>query len=259
MGRRSLTTFAVLAMVSFGQGRPALAAAGPDKQACVDAATRGQIQRDDLKLGAAAGAFELCAAESCPAAVRRSCRDWLADAKSRIPYLTVHLADDSVQAASLHVDGAAASFDAALSLDPGRHTIRVEADRKAPLSIDVVLSEREAKTIDARFPVDRAPSPAPVTTRPTPLSAKIALGVAGLAVASWATFALLAQSKTDRLKDDCAPACSTEDRDAAFRLAAVADVSLGIAVVAAATAVVLYLTRPARPGAAALALPAMAF
>jgi hypothetical protein len=226
---------------------PARSGSAPDKQACVDAATRGQIQRDDQKLGAAEEAFAICASASCPAAVRKSCAGWLADVRAKRPAVTVRLSD--ARPATLQIDGAAASFDTALTLDPGPHELRVEPENGPPVIQSFSLSAGEPKTITVSVPpaaTDQHPAPGPIeTVRPVPAGVWILGGVAVAGVASWAVFGLLAKSETDRLVDECAPACSRSDRDDAFRTALVADISLGAGIVAAALAGVFYLTRPA--------------
>src|SRR5690606_34517065 len=91
------------------------AEAAVTKQACVDAATRGQIQRDDGKLTDAVEAFTVCTDAACPSAVRQSCVDWLADVRSKFPQVTLHLTRPDASARA-RVDGTEASFDAPLTL-----------------------------------------------------------------------------------------------------------------------------------------------
>src|SRR4051794_6247735 len=110
---------------------PSATFAAPDKQACVDAATRGQIQRDDLKLAAAAEAFAVCAAASCPTTVRKSCIEWLEGVRAKMPTVTIQLADPG--AARLRIDGEAASFGTETTLDTGVHTLRVDGPDHAPI------------------------------------------------------------------------------------------------------------------------------
>src|SRR5688572_17554451 len=144
---RALAVSMALAMGGAVQATPA-SAAPLDKQACVDAATRGQIQRDDLKLNAAAEAFALCADASCPVAVRTSCTEWLADVRSRIPSVTVRLVDGPSDGATLLIDGAAASFDKPQALDPGPHAVRIETANGAPVTRSFSLAASEKTTLE---------------------------------------------------------------------------------------------------------------
>lgn len=250
--RRQAVPIVALLLTSAAAGA---APAGPDKHACVDAATRGQIQRDDQKLGAAAEAFAICASASCPPAVRASCAEWLEEARSKRPSVTVRLSAEPERAASLYIDGEPAALDTAVLLDPGAHEARVEPAAGAPVVQSFSLGPGEPKTITIALPHPASPGPsasAPEPSRPVPTGTWILGGVAVAGVASWAVFGLVAKSETDRLREECAPACASSDRDGAFRTALVADVSLGVGIVAAALATVLYVTRPARAASAAL-------
>lgn len=220
------------------------------KKACVDAATQGQIQRDDGKLGAAAEAFKVCAESVCPAAVRRSCAEWLEDVRARRPSVTIEVTGDR-GATHVEIDGRSAPAGAPLELDPGPHVARITSGKEAPFEMPFVLAEREKRTIAAERPAVPA-SPARVAPeRPVPLSVWILGGVSVASVASFATFGLVARTETDRLTEQCAPVCTSDERSGALRSAVVADVSLGVAVAAAALAGVLYVLRPSRPTTAA--------
>lgn len=214
--------------------------AGPDKQACVDAATRGQIQRDDQKLMAAAEAFAVCASVTCPAAVRKSCTEWLEAVRSKMPTVMVRLAEAATS--QLVIDGATGSFNVETTLDAGPHKLHVEAKGKPPLEQDFTLAPGDRRTIELRFP--EAPPPLEVPTRPVPKSVWIVGGLAVAGLATWGVFGIMAKLETDRLGRDCAPRCTTDARDGAFRLAAVADVGLVVGALAALATGVLFVTRP---------------
>jgi hypothetical protein len=236
--RAATTTFFGLALLS----APASAAPTGDKQACVDAATRGQIQRDDGKLAAAAEAFTACSVATCPAAVRKSCGEWLDTVRASMPTATVHLPD--AEGAHLTIDGKEASFDVATTLDPGLHKLRVESPRRSSIEQEVTLVAGDRKTVALTFPDARPVPPPDVVTRPIPTAAWIAGGVAAGGLAAWAVFGIMAKLDTDRLSKECAPTCSQAARDSAFRTASIADLGLVIGVVAAAVTGVLVLTRP---------------
>src|SRR5262245_3734632 len=107
-------------------------AAPVDKQACVDAATRGQIQRDDQKLRAGAEAFEACSAPTCPAAVQKRCAEWLEIVRTNMPVLTV----EAPPGATTRIDDVEANE---ATLDPGPHIVHVEAPGKIPFDQKVEL------------------------------------------------------------------------------------------------------------------------
>jgi hypothetical protein len=252
MAQRTLATaalgFAVAIAVALASSRSARAAdATAQKQACVDAATRGQIQRDDGKLGAAAEAFVVCAESACPPAVRQSCSEWLADVQTRRPTVIIELPPAKAgTGAKLFVDGNARTFATSIALDPGAHVARVEIPTETPFEQPFILAEREKKTLVAERPIPPPSTPLSRDERPIPLSVWLLGGVSVVGIAGFTAFGVMAKSDTDRLRDECAPACSRDARDDAFRTALVADVSLAIGIVAAVSAGVLFVLRPTR-------------
>ncbi len=240
------------------------AAAGPNedagrKKSCVDAATQGQIQRDDGRLGAAAEAFATCADAACPAAVRRSCAEWLTDVRARRPSVTMEVPPErAASSVEVSVDGRPALAGSPLELDPGPHVVRVTAEGEPPFELPFVLAERERRTLRVERPL--TPAAARVAPeRPVPVPVWILGGVSVIGAAGFATFGLLAKSETDRLGEECAPVCTSEARASALRTAVAADVSLGVAVVAAAVAGVLYIFRPTRAPSSAPQVAGIAF
>ena len=81
----------------------------------------------------------------------------------RLPRLVVKLSPDSHRGARLRrddVDLGTASFDVPLPVDPGRHSIQVQAPGFAPSSSEITLAEGETKTIEIALGAT-IPSPAP--------------------------------------------------------------------------------------------------
>jgi hypothetical protein len=220
----------------------------PDKHACVDAATRGQIQRDDGKFRSALDSLAVCADEACPPVVRESCSAWLAELRERAPRLTIRVEEGDARDVVVRVDGEPVSTEKPLLLDAGKHTVRAEARERPPHVEDVTLASGQSQTLLVRFaaaPPPRTESTAP-QTRPIPLAVWILTGVAVLGVAGFTYFGLRAKSDTDRLQSVCAPGCATSDRDRVYQTAVAADVSLGVGILAAIGAGIFYFTRPAR-------------
>jgi hypothetical protein len=84
----------------------------------------------------------------------------------RLPRLVVKLSPDSRRGARLRrddVDLGTASFDIPLPLDPGRHSIQVEAPGFAPSSSEITLAEGETRTIEIALSAI-VPSTAPAPT-----------------------------------------------------------------------------------------------
>lgn len=255
---RSLARVATLGLIIAALGTPRSVAAappaGPDKQACVNAATRGQIQRDDQQLRSAAEAFEICSQESCPAQVRQSCTQWLVEVRALYPTLTIHVDPAKLGGGpvTVRVDGVTRDLDRAVEIEPGLHQVEVEAKGKLPLQQDVAVKAGEKKVFEPRL-LD--PPPAPRRGRPIPLSVWISGGVAAAGLATFGVFGAMAKSDVDTLKETCAPGCSESDKDGAFSTAVVADVGLVVGLLGAAAATYFFLSRPTKtlpPGAASL-------
>jgi hypothetical protein len=163
-----------------------------------------------------------------------------------------------------------------MALDPGPHTVTVEAPGER-VTDRIVVAERESRTVvvhlrgtaTPREPLasaePKASEPAPAivkraadaeTYRPpspraprrseagaVPATAWILGGVAIAGLGSFAFFGLSARSELADLRSSCAPDCAPSSRDAAHDKAMIADVSLGVALVATLAAAVIVATR----------------
>jgi hypothetical protein len=120
---------------------------------------------------------------------------------------------------------------------PGPHLFRFEHAGDAPTEQQHVLVEGERlKAIEVRFGADAA-APAPRQIG-WPIRVAAATSVVGLA--SFAAFGTAGLVQYEHLKSSCAPNCArgaSNDVKARF---AIADVSLGVGVVAAGVAAALY-------------------
>jgi hypothetical protein len=103
-------------------------------------------------------------------------------------------------------------------------------------------------------PAADAPKPSPAPTPDRPPTAEPAEGIPTLAIVfgavgvaalgSFVYFAVDAKSDVDDLEDTCAPGCDQSDVDRASRKALIADISLGVGVVALAAAGWVVFVRP---------------
>jgi hypothetical protein len=204
--------------------------------------------------------------------VKKACADWLADVERRLPSVVfrAQLADGSdVLDARLTLDGAPLAHGlggAAIPIDPGEHVVRFEHDGAAPVEEHVVVVEGErGRVITGRFAapaVASAPSPAAPEESPstassgrrlTPLTLVLA-GVGGVGIIGFASFGIVATSDLNHLRQTCAPYCSASQLGNVKTEALVADVSLGVGVVALAAAAYVFFTqeKPAPASAAIL-------
>jgi hypothetical protein len=265
--RPSLVALATLAaLASASAPRPARAD-GTDR--CVAAAERGQDQRDRAALLEARKSFRACAADECPAPLRKDCAHWLDAVEDSLP--TVVLGARDARGADLlgvhvFIDGdAIVEHDTgrAIAFDPGPHLVRFERAAAAPVELTVVLRMGDHnRAVIATFVGALEPRPAssPIASRtPLPAVAESPLGppsphvspwayvLGGVGVAGVGAFAVLAATglaEKDHLRATCAPTCSDAEVAPLRARYIAADVSLGAGVVALLASGYLFLRAP---------------
>jgi hypothetical protein len=236
---------------------PRAAAAPTDVHECVTAAERGQRLRDKLLLKPAQGEFISCARDVCPGPVKSECTKWLADVSDRIPSIVVRATDGAghdVTDVRVFVDDAPAQERVdgrRLEIDPGPHRIRFERSSFPPKTIEIVAREGEKnRFVDVAIGAEAPPPPPPPPPkrphdRPFPVLGAVLAGVAVLGGASFAFFAATGQSDVDHLRATCAPRCAPSDVSSARTKIIVANVSLGVGIVAAVSAGYFLFVAPA--------------
>jgi hypothetical protein len=259
-------------------------AAAEDKVACARAGEKAQRLRSDGKMIAARAELLACARDTCPAVIRSDCAQWLAEVEASTPTIVVRARDGAgrdLRDVRVTIDGAlvASTLDGrAVPLDPGAHAVRYEHGAYAPIDEPVIIAAGEKnRLLSVTFapPAAAAPNgpkasprsaesptpPAPPneTTRslgPSPM-AWVFAGVSVAALASFGYFGATGKSDLDQLRDSCGGHCPDADVDRAWGRLVIADVSLGVAVVAAGLSTWLFLTprRETVTGAAIAPLP----
>jgi hypothetical protein len=238
---------------------------GGTKKACVQASTEGQSLRDAAKLMKARDAFVTCAKDECPAIVRKACAEWLTDVDRRIPTVVLRAtaaSGEDLAGARFSIDGAeqSAAAGSAISVDPGEHVVHMDGPNGESVDEHVVVMEGQK----ARIVTLHVPAPAPAATEPTaPETPSPASGGPSPTAATWifggigvvglgafAGLAVSARSSFDNLQKTCAPSCASSDVDPVKRQALIADVSLGVGVVALGIAAYTFFSHREAPAAA---------
>lgn len=242
---RRLRSLAVFALVL-----PSTAIAADVKRECVEASTAGQTSRDAGELKSARDSFLTCSRDQCPTVVKSSCARWLSEVEAQLPSIVVRAADASdadITEGTATVDGVEVPLDGKpISLDPGKHLVVVETAGGVRLEKKVLLAAGEkSRLIELRVEAPKS-EPEKGTTgasarvasdsRGIPTGAWILGGAGVLALGSFGYFGLSAKSELNKL-DSCSPQCDRSQSDAGRRDALIADVSLGVGVVALAGAV----------------------
>jgi hypothetical protein len=234
-----------------------LSARADEKTACVDAHIEGQRLRDAGKLRAARQKFVTCGAQTCPGPVSRECADWLRDVEGMLPTMLVTARDASGQESAdvtVRVDGELVLprlSGMPTPIDPGEHTLRFAwpDGRVREQRLLVTAGEknrRVAVDYPEALPVATPPPPPPLPPRDSGVrvpAASVALGAVGvLGLGSFTVLGIDALSRAHRLESTCAPACSPEASSTMRREGIVADVSLGVGLVALGAALWIFVS-----------------
>jgi hypothetical protein len=237
-------------------GSPALAQT-PDP--CLTAPVDAQKLRKGGKLIEARDRFAICSRNACPREIVQSCMRWGAEVQSAIPSAVTAARDargHDLGDVRVSIDGAEAVDPSprAVELEPGTHRFvfrRSGAPGSQDVRLDVVLREGEKnREVIATFGsppspgdgVASEPSPGAQAGR-VPLLTWVLGGLGVVALASFATSAALGIA--ERSADQCATGCTQAQKDDVNSKFFVADISLGVGVVALGVATLLYLVQPA--------------
>jgi hypothetical protein len=266
MPRSHLAPFVVAAcLVAFAPIRSHAAPPAPAdaKKQCVSAYGESQRLKRDGKLRDAREQLIICAQVSCPASLRNECVPWLSQVEAAMPSVVVEardLAGRETIAVQIAVDGTLLANKAdgrSIDVDPGEHAFRYEFQDKV-IEEKLVIREGEkhrklhvdfsklaappAASSSSPPAVEEPPPPSPL--RKVPLLTWILGGVGVAALGSFTAFAVVGKGKENELKSDCAPNCSRSGVDTMRRDYLIADISLGLGIVALGGAAYFMFARP---------------
>ena len=243
----SLLASGTLALIST---TPAYGAEAPSKDQCFDAHERGQASRKDGKIREAKEHFAVCGHDKCPKLVREDCRSLAEAIKDAVPRLTLKAKDESgnfVSDLRVTINGQPAppaEPDGSILMDVGEVTVRLESGDGRHVEKKLTLAEGQKLEWIGELP---PPEPAKPTPAPPPPAESSSVrpfvyvlgGVAIVGVGGFAAFGLSGRSKQSDM-DSCKPDCSRDDVDSMRTSYLLADISLGVAVVAGGAAAYLY-------------------
>ncbi len=252
---------------------PSASAAKPTAKECIAAHEEGQDLRGRKKPHAAREKFVACARAECPVVLRKECADQLALVEKDAPTVALEARDDEgkdTTAVTVSLDGAPIAdklTGIAVDVEPGEHAFRFDrADGKSIEQKVLVVEGEKNRKVVADFSTLVPKEPTHVSTerdlaRPPPSEKKIsplvfvAGGVALVAGASFAYFALHGKGTEHDLQKSCEPHCTDSDVKPIKTDYLVADISLGVGLVALAAVVVLVVTAPSAPPAQTASVP----
>ncbi|MBK8994964.1 MAG: hypothetical protein IPM35_04325 [Myxococcales bacterium] len=231
----------------------AFAAPGtPTKPECFDAHERAQLAQKEKKLRAAKQDYSICANAACPKLVRSECEAELSKIDAVLASVIVFALDAGKSDSTIRVsiDGAPAEqASGPIELEPGEHLLRAETSDGRSVEKRVTLAEgrrNEKVTLDVPAAAPAAPSPEPPPA-PAPAPSRISPavwvlgGVAVIGLGGFVGFGLSGKGQESDL-DSCKPDCKRDDVDAMRRSYLLADISLGVALVAGGVGAYLYVS-----------------
>lgn len=241
---------------------PASAFAGEPGAACVQASEKGLDARERGALRAARAHFVTCAADACPKSMRVDCARWLDEVDASLPSIVVGAKDASgtdLFDVRVKVDGEPVEdvhSGRPVVLDPGPHVVHFERGKAPNLEIrDVRVLLRTGErnrpvlaTLDGGAGTSTTPTPS-TSGSAVPVATWVFGGIGVLALGAFGTFAVIGSEEKSRLRDACSPTCTDRDIGALRTNYIVADISLGVGLVALGLATYFLLTnKDARDG-----------
>ncbi len=262
-----------LAIGAIVAAAPDAGAARVDKKTCIVSSESGQKLRHDGKLRAAREQLLVCARPECPAVIRQDCAQFLNEVTTSTPSIVIAARDSGGKetlSVKVSIDGelALTKLDGkALSLDPGVHTFKYQAEDGTVVQEDVGIREGEKNRVvyvafhkpepeatpsvaTAATPAAATASTAPLTTTTTttkpgiPTGAFVFGGIGLLGVGLGSFFLVTAGSDASNLRSTCAPSCSHSDVSAARNKALLGDVAIAVGGVSLIAAVWMAVSRP---------------
>lgn len=249
-------TIATIALASVVVARPARA----DDAKCVSAFEETQRLRKLGKLVSAHDEAQTCSASACPPVIQKQCAQWLEALEPTVPTAIVvaqgrgGAAPDGLQ---VELDGAPvkdANSGRAMPIDPGTHRARATAPGHNEATTTFVVAEGDKRVkVSLVLEPTGGKSEAPIRTdgppgaepsKPVPTLTWVFGGIAVASLGTGAVFSLDGLGRKSSLDDSgCKPDCDQGRYDTMSRNLLVGDVLLGVGVVAAVAATVIYLTR----------------
>lgn len=253
--RTCWTLAAVTTTVALTLASESTAFAAPDdREQCASAADQAQQLRDEGKYRRAREQLLVCARDVCPGPIKSDCGKWLNEVDRDAPTVVFGARDSKGDLAEVKVtmDGVAVQdrLDGKpVLVDSGEHTFKFESKDGAIKEEKVILRAAEkARPIIVTFGTKEPPPPPPPSGGGEGGSLVLPLALAGVAVVgigAFAIFGITGKGDVDDLQK-CKPNCKEADVDSARTKLIIADISLGVGVVAGAVAAYLFITRPTK-------------
>lgn len=227
-------------------------AAPDDREQCASSAEDAQKLRDEGKYRRAREQMLVCARDVCPGPIKSDCGKWLTELDRDAPTVVFGARDSKgadVFDVKVSMDGnpIQEKLDGKpVLVDSGEHTFKFEAKDGSVKEEKVLLRAAEkARPIIATFGTTTTPPPPPPPGggEGSIVPAIVVGGIGVIALGSFAIFGIGGKNDVDDLQK-CKPTCPEKDVDSARTKLIIADISLGVGIVALGVATYMFLTRP---------------
>ncbi|MDB4936207.1 MAG: hypothetical protein JWP87_3179 [Labilithrix sp.] len=238
------------------------AARADDREQCASAADQAQQLRDEGKYRRAREQLLLCARDVCPAPIKRDCLDWLTQVENTAPTVVFGAKDGArdLSDVKVYVDGAPVTdrLDGKpVQMDLGKHVVKFEYQGQTKEEEVIIGAGQKNRNVTVTFGAAAGGAGGPTGpagggggggTEPAKegsiAPALVVGGIGILALGSFAIFGLGGKSDVSDLEKTCKPHCAETDVDKARTKLIIADISLGVGIVALGVATYLFVTRP---------------
>jgi hypothetical protein len=219
------------------------------KAECLSRYEEAQVARRERRLLDSRAALRTCSRASCPAAIRADCVDWLEQVAHSLPsvVVTARARGADILAVKVFVDGKLATEKLtgfALEVDPGLHKYRFESPPWPVIEREVLASEGvKQRPIEVEF---APPLPSPLLSHPEARPFRLERSdyvFGGLAVAGFGVLAYFGGTglyDAHQLRTDCKPFCDHADVQAVQTKLLIADIGLGIGILALVVGLYLH-------------------
>ncbi|MCW5835343.1 MAG: hypothetical protein KIS78_23280 [Labilithrix sp.] len=261
MALRMPGVVAAVAVMSTALAEGVAFAAPDDREQCAASAEQAQQLRDEGKYRRAREQMLVCARDVCPGPIKSDCGKWLTELDRDAPTVVFGARDNN----GVDVLDVQVSMDGALIqerldgkpvlVDSGEHTFRFESkDGGVKEERVLVRAAEKARPLIATFPSPVVPEKdkdkdkgadtgVPPAESGSLVPTLIVGGIGVVALGSFAFFGISGKNAVDDLQE-CKPTCSEDKVDSARTKLIIADISLGVGVVALGVAAYMFFTRP---------------
>lgn len=236
-------------------------AAPDDREQCVASAEDAQQLRDEGKYRRAREQMLICARDACPRPIKSDCGKWLMELERDAPTVVLGARDTKgvdILDVKVSMDGVPILdrlTGMPVLVDSGEHTFKFESsDGTVKEERVLVRAAEKARPIIATFPgppsdnekettIAQAEPPAR-SHEGSIVPALVVGGIGAAALGSFAIFGIAGRNEVDDLEKNCKPNCAEKDVDSARTKLVIADISLGVGIVALGVAAYMLITRP---------------